>query len=314
MASMNATRIHGYGAASGLVYEEAPRPVAGESEVLIRNHASSVNPFDCAVRAGYLTGWYPYTFPLILGLDISGVVAEVGPGVTEFAPGDAVWARADPARNGAYAEYVSVATSEVAAKPKSVDHLRAAALPHVGLTSWRALVDVANLEAGQAVLIHAAAGGVGSFAVQLAKSRGAKVYGTASSNNIAFLRELGVDEAIDYTTTRFEDAVQQVDAVLDTVGDETQERSWGVIKPGGILLSVVQAPSEEAAARHGVRQQFVGGFPPAGEVLREIAALVDAGAIKPIIAGVHPVTDVPAVHELVEGRHTRGKHVLQIAG
>jgi NADPH:quinone reductase-like Zn-dependent oxidoreductase len=200
----------------------------------------------------------------------------------------------------------------VAAKPRSLDHLRAAALPHVGLTSWRALIDVANLRAGQAILIHAAAGGVGSFAVQLAKSRGAKVYGTASTGNIPLLRELGVDEPIDYTTTRFEAVAQGVDVVLDAVGGETQERSWAVIVPGGVLLSIVQAPSEEMATQHGVRQQFVGGFPPAGGVLREIAALVDAGTIKPVIAGVHPLADVAMVHELVEGRHTRGKHILQI--
>ena len=312
MSSMNAVRIHNYGPANVLTYEKAQRPVVADGEVLIRTYASSVNPIDCAARAGYMSGWYPYTFPLILGLDISGAVEEVGAGVTEFAPGDAVWARADPARCGAYAEFVSVAASEVAAKPKSLDHLHAAALPHVGLTSWRALMDAANLGKGQTILIHAAAGGVGSFAVQLAKARGAKVIGTASGGNMAFLRELGVDEAIDYTTTRFEDVVQQVDVVLDSVGGDTQERSWAVLKPGGILLSLVQPPSEESAAAHGVRQQFVGGFPPAGNILREIAALVDAGKIKPVIAAVHPLTDVAAVHDLVEGKRTRGKHVLQI--
>ncbi len=309
---MRAVRIHTYGASDVLSYEEAPRPVAGENEVLIRTCASTVNPFDCAARAGYLTGWYTYAFPLILGLDISGVVEAVGKGVTDFAPGDAVWARADPARNGAYAEYVSVAASEVAAKPGSLDHLHAAALPHVGLTSWRALVDAANLGQGQTILIHAAAGGVGSFAVQLAKARGAQVIGTASGSNQAFLRQLGVDEAIDYTATRFEDVARQVDVVLDGVGGETQERSWAVLKPGGILLSIVQPPSAEAAAAHGVRQQFVGGFPPAGGVLREIAALVDAGKIKPIIEALHPLTAVGAVHDLVERRRSRGKHVLQI--
>lgn len=312
MSSMNAVRLHSYGASSVLSYETAPRPIAGEGEVLIRTYASSVNPFDCAVRAGYMSGWYTYAFPLTLGLDISGVVEEVGAGVTDFAPGDAVWARADPALCGAYAEFVSVAASEVAAKPKSLDHLQAAALPHVGLTSWRALVDAANLGQGQTILIHAAAGGVGSFAVQLAKSRGAKVIGTASSTNLAFLRAIGVDEALDYTTTRFEAVVQNVDVVLDSVGGDTQERSWAVLKPGGILLSLVQPPSEESAAAHGVRQQMVGGYPPAGTVLREIAALVAAGKIKPVIAAVHPLTDVAAVHELVERQRTQGKHILQI--
>ena len=249
MSSMKAVRIHTYGSSDQLILEDAPRPTAGEGEVVIRIHATTVNPFDCAARAGYLSGWYPYSFPMILGLDVSGVIEEVGAGVTSFTPGDAVYARTDPALSGAYAEYVAVKASEVAAKPPSLDHLQAAALPHVGLTAWRMLMDAANIAAGQTVLIHAAAGGVGSMAVQLAKSRQAKVIGTASGNNQDFLRELGVDEAIDYSSTRFEDVVNNVDVVLDNVGGETQERSWKVLKTGGILLSIVQPPSEEKGHR-----------------------------------------------------------------
>lgn len=173
-------------------------------------------------------------------------------------------------------------------------------------------MDAANLGKGQTVLIHAAAGGVGSFAVQLAKSRGVKVIGTASSKNLAFLREIGVDEAIDYNATRFEDVVHNVDVVLDTIGGDTQERSWAVLKPGGILLSLVQPPSEEAATAHGARQQYVLGNGPAGNVLDEIAALVDAGKIKPVITAVHPRADAKTAHDLVESQRTRGKQVLQI--
>lgn len=314
MSTMSAVRIHNYGPINSLTYEEAPRPSAGEGEILIRNMATSVNPFDCAVRAGYLTNWYPYAFPLTLGLDISGVVEELGKGVNHFAPGDRVWGRADPARNGAYAEFISVQASEIAAAPKSLDTVTAAALPHVGVTVWRALADAANLTQGQTVLIHAAAGGVGSFAVQFAKARGAKVIGTASTKNLNFLSRLGVDQVVDYTTTRFEDVVHNVDIVMDNVGGETQDRSWATLKTGGILISIVQPPSEETAAKFSVRQQFVGGYPPAGAILTEIAAMVDAGKVRPIINSVHPLSEVSKVHESVETRHTRGKQVVQIAG
>lgn len=312
MTSMKAVRIHQYGGTDRLTLDEAPRPTAGEGEVLIRVVATTVNPFDCAARAGYMTGYYPYNMPSILGLDVSGVVAAVGPGVTGFGEGDEVYARADPARNGAYAEYVAVAVTDVAMKPASLDHFQAAALPHVGLTTWRALIETANLSKGQTVLIHGAAGGVGSFAVQLAKWRGARVIGTASAGNLAFLRELGADQVIDYNTTRFEDVVQGADVVLDTIGGDTQERSWGVLKPGGILLALVQPPSPEQAAAHGVRAQMVGGYPPAGAILNEITALVDSGQIRPVVSSVLPLHDIQKAHSLVEGRHVRGKIVMQV--
>lgn len=312
MTSMKAVRIHQYGGTDRLVFDEAPRPTAGEGEVLIRVAATTVNPFDCAARAGYMTGYYQYSLPSILGLDVSGVVEQVGPGATGFQVGDEVYARADPARNGAYAEYAAVAVMDVAVKPASLDHFQAAALPHVGLTAWRALIETAQLSKGQTVLIHGAAGGVGSFAVQLAKWRGARVVGTSSEGNLAFLRELGADQAIDYNTTRFEDVVQAIDVVLDTIGGDTQERSWGVLKPGGMLLALVQPPSPEQAAAHGVRAQMVGGYPPAGAILREITRLVDSGQVKPVIHAVLPLHEIRKAHSLVEGRHVRGKIVLQV--
>jgi NADPH:quinone reductase-like Zn-dependent oxidoreductase len=312
MTSMKAVRIHSYGGTEVLRYEESSVPATGKDEVLIRVHASAVNPFDCAVRAGYVTAWYNYPFPLVPGLDISGVVADIGADVKTFASGDAVYARADLGRLGAYAEYVVVNATEVAAKPKSLDYTQAAAIPHVALTAWRALIDAASLAKGQRVLIHGAAGGVGSIAVQLAKWRGAEVIGTASRNNLDFLRELGVDQVIDYASSRFEDTVKNVDAVLDTVGGETQERTWSVLKPGGILLSVVQPPSEETAAARGVRQQLVGAYPPAAPVLAEIATLVESGKVKPVISTILPLQEIQRAHAQSETRHTRGKIVLQV--
>jgi NADPH:quinone reductase-like Zn-dependent oxidoreductase len=311
MPSMKAVRIHAYGGTDVLAYEDAPRPTAGEGEVLMRVYATTVNPFDCAVRAGYMSGYFSYTLPLILGTDVSGIVEDVGAGVTNFARGDSVYARAGVTRDGAYAEYVAVPASDVAAKPQSLDHIHSAAIPHAMLTAWQALIEVAQLSKGQTVLIHRAAGGVGHFAVQLARLRGAKVIGTASIN-LDLLRELGVDEAIDYSTTAFEDVVHDVDVVLDTMGGDTQQRSWSVLKPGGILISTVQPPSEETAAAHGVRQHFIVSAPPIGKVLAEVATMVDAGQIKPEVSKILPLQEVAKAHELIEGRHTRGKLVLLV--
>jgi NADPH:quinone reductase-like Zn-dependent oxidoreductase len=309
---MKAVRIHAYGDSSALVYEDAPRPEVGASEILIRVHATTVNPFDCAARSGYMTEFYPYTLPYTPGLDVSGIVEEVGADVTEFAPGDAVFGRADPACCGANAEFAAVAASNVALKPASLDHTQAAALPHVSLTAWRALIDAAHVSEGQTVLIHAAAGGVGSLAVQLAKWRGAKIIGTASGYNMDFLRELGVDEAIDYTTTPFEEIAHDVDVVLDNVGGGAQERSWQVLKPGGILVSIVQPPSLEKAAEYGVQAQFIMALPPAGPILKEIATLVETGYVKPIVATVYPLKEIKKGHDIVWDKHVRGKIVIQV--
>lgn len=310
--SMRAVRIHGYGGHDVLSLEEAPRPTPQADEVLIRVHATSVNPFDAAYRAGYMAGYFNPTFPLILGTDMAGVVEEVGPGVGAFAPGDRVYARGGVVRDGAYAEYAVVPASDVALSPASVDHVRAAALPHVVLTAWQALVVIAGLEAGQTVLIHGAAGGVGHVAAQLAQARGARVIGTASAN-IGLLHELGLDQAVDYASTPFEEVVRDADVVLDTVGGETQQRSWPVLKPGGMLVSTIQPPSADEAAAHGVRHGFVATHPPIGPVLAEVAAMVDAGQIRPEVSRVLTLDAIREGHAAIETRHTRGKIVIQVA-
>lgn len=316
MVSMKAVRIHNYGGREALAYEDIPLPEVGPGEVLVRVAASSVNPFDWAARSGYVADYYPYTFPLTLGLDVSGVIESVGSSANGFRPGDVVYGRANPAVNGAYAEYISLPSSQIAHKPKSLDLQQAASVPHVATSAWRALVDAANLSAGQIVLIHAAAGGVGTTAVQLAKTRGARVIGTASTSNQDYLRSLGADETIDYITTRFEDVVHDVDLVLDLVGDMgdgTQQRSWQVLKPGGMLASLVQFPSPEVAAQHGVRSAFVSADVCDTQILTEIGQMIDSGKIHTFVSSVHPLADISEAHAQSESRHLRGKIVLHVA-
>jgi len=312
MENMKAVRIHNYGGPEVLKFEDAPRPQPGNGEVLVRIHAAAVNPVDWKVRAGRLKERIQYPLPLIPGWDFSGVVEATGPGVTRLKKGDEVYARPDIARNGAYAEYIVAKESEVALKPKSVDHVQAAAIPLAALTAWQALFDTAGLSAGQKVLIHGAAGGVGSFAVQLAKWKGAQVIGTASGRNQSFLRDLGVEEPIDYEKTRFEDVVHDVDVVLDTIGGDTQKRSWKVLKKGGILVSIVSPPSAEEAAKHGVRSGYVFVQPSASQ-LAEIAKLVDSGKLKPVVEAVLPLAEARRAQEMNETGHTRGKIVLKVA-
>jgi NADPH:quinone reductase-like Zn-dependent oxidoreductase len=311
MATMKAVRVHEYGGPEVLKYEDAPRPQAGPGEVLIRVHASSVNPVDWKVRAGYLQQMMKYKMPMIPGWDVSGVVEAVGSGATRLKAGDVVYCLSDISRDGAYAECVVVKESVVALKPKSVDHTTAAAIPLAALTAWQALNDGAKLSAGQTLLIHGAAGGVGTFAVQFAKMKGARVIATASKKNHDFLRSLGVDETIDYNTTKFEDVVHGVDAVLDTITGETMERSWQVMKKGGILVSILEPPSPEKAAAHGVRchHTFVQGNL---DQLNEITKLVDAGKLKVIIEKVFPLAEARAAQESNATGHTRGKIALRV--
>jgi NADPH:quinone reductase-like Zn-dependent oxidoreductase len=308
---MKAIRIHTYGGPEVLKYEDAPRPQPQAGEVLVRVHAAAVNPIDWKVREGEMKDFWPHKFPLILGWDLSGVVEELGRGVSRFKIGDDVYGLPDPTRGGAYADYIVVRESELALKPDSLHHIRAGAVPLAALTAWQSLFDAGQLQPGQRVLIHAGSGGVGHFAVQLAKWKGAHVFATASTKNQDFLRKLGVDEPIDYTKQRFEDIARNIDIVLDTLGGETQERSWSVLKKGGILVSLVQPPSEEKAKELRVRATFVASHPN-GEQLAEIAKIIDSGKLVPVIDRILPLSEVRRAHELSQAGHTHGKIVLRV--
>jgi NADPH:quinone reductase-like Zn-dependent oxidoreductase len=308
---MKAVRIHDYGGPEVLKYEEAPRPEPKADEVLIRVHGAGVNPIDWKVREGHMKDFWPHKFPLILGWDLSGVVEEVGARVSRFKISDEVYSLPDPTRNGAYADYIVVRGSELAIKPSSLHHIRAAAVPLAALTAWQSLFDTAQLQPGQRVLIHAGSGGVGHFAVQLAKWKGAYVLATASARNQDLLRKLGVDEPIDYTRQRFEYIARNVDVVLDTIGDETQERSWSVLKKGGNLVSLVRLPSEEKAKKLGVRAALLGAQPN-GAQLAKIAKIIDSGKLAPIIDRILPLSEARRAHELSQSGHTYGKIALRI--
>jgi NADPH:quinone reductase-like Zn-dependent oxidoreductase len=308
---MNAIRIHNHGGPEVLLYEEAPRPQVRDSEVLIRVHAVGVNSLDCKVRAGDLKGIIQHKLPLIPGWDVSGVVEEVGAGVSQFKTGDEVFAMADTTRDGAYADYIAVREASVAMKPKSLHHVRAAATPVSALTAGRSLFDLGHLQSGQRILIHGGSGGVGHFAVQLAKWKGAYVIATASTKDQELLRKLRADETIDYTSQKFEDVVHNVDIVLDTIGGETQERSWRVLKKGGALISLVRPPSDQKATQFGV-----GGIMckvrPDGAQLSKIAKLIDSAKLKPTIDRVLPLREARRAHELTQNGHIRGKIVLRV--
>ena len=309
---MKAVSISNYGGPDVLNYGEAPQPKLSHDDVLVRVHAASINPVDVALRQGYMAEYVSPTFPLILGIDVSGVIDAAGPDVKDFKVGDEVFARLDLSRDGSYAEYVAAPAAMVVPKPRSIDHFQAAAVPHVSLTAWQAMFGAANLSAGQTILIHGAAGGVGHIAVQLAKLHGARVIGTASGYNRDFLNQLGVEEVIDYTTTRFEDQVKDVDVVFDTIGGDTQARSLATLKPGGMLVSVVQPPSEETARSYGVRATLIGAY-PSTEILKEVADLIDGGKLKVHVSKVFPLNEARQAQELISTRHTRGKIVLQVA-
>ena len=308
---MKAIRIHSYGGPEVLKYEDAPRPEPQTNEVLIRIHAAGVNPIDWKVREGHMKDFWPHKFPLILGWDFSGVVEEIGQRVSLFKKGDEVYSLPDPTRDGAYADYIVVRESELALKPNSLHHIRAAAVPLAALTAWQSLFDTAKLQPGQRVLIHAGSGGVGHLAVQLAKWKGAYVFATASTKNQDLLRELGVDEPIDYTQQRFENVVRDIDIVLDTLGGETQKHSWSILKKGGNLVSLVQQPSEEKAEELGVRAAIIGAQSN-GAQLAEIAKIIDSGKLAPVIDRILPLSEVRRAQELSKSGHTHGKIVLRI--
>jgi len=309
---MKAVRIHQYGGNDTLSYEDAPLPKIDADDILVRVKAAGVNPVDWKISGGHLKGMIPHKLPLILGWDVSGVVEAVGENVQNFKIGDEVYSRPEIARDGTYAEYIAIKSTEVAKKPTTIDHVHAAGLPLAGLTAYQALFEVSKLTAGQTILIHAAAGGVGSLAVQMAKIAGAYVIGTASAKNKDFLLELGVDKAIDYQSEDFATLASDVDVVFDTIGGETQETSWKVIKNGGIMVSVVAPPSADKAAEHNVRGEFLFITPNAAQ-LTEIAKWVDEGKLTNHIEKVFPLHDAAKAFELSQTGRVRGKLILQVA-
>ena len=313
MATMKAIRMHGYGGPEVLSYDDVARPEPAADEVLIRVRAAGVNPVDWKIREGLGKEWFGHQLPLIPGCDLAGVVESAGPKVKGLRPGDAVYGFVNLKRCGAYAEFALATEGEVIRKPESLDFIHAAAVPVGALTSWQALFDLAHLAAGQRVLIHGAAGGVGSMAVQLAKSKRAFVIGTASARNAQFLRGLGVDQVIDYRTARFEEAVHDLDVVLDTIGGDTQERSLSVLKKGGVLVSTVSEPPEAQCAAAGVQGAMFMVQPNAAQ-LAEIAQLIEAGKVRPFVETVLPLREACQAQELSQGGHTRGKIVLEVGG
>lgn len=306
--TMRAVRIHRFGGPEVLVFEDIPRPEPRSGELLIKVHAAGVNAIDWKVREGLMSR---LSLPLTPGWDFSGVVEDTGLG-SRFRRGDAVYGRPDLFRGGAYAEYLVVRETDVAPKPATVDHVHAAAAALSGLTAWQALFDAARLQPGQKVLVHGAAGGVGGFAVQLAKWKGARVFGTASARNREFVRRLGADEVIDYEAVAFDDAVRGLDVVVDTIGGDVQRRSWRVLKRGGILVSTVELPSEREAAARGARGELV-AVRASAKQLRELAALVDSGKVEIAVETVLSLADAREAQELSRTHHARGKIVLRVS-
>lgn len=305
---MKAIHMHAPGRPEQFVYEEAPQPQAGSGEVLVRVYAAGVTPAEPTWSESWKTSAGVARPRPIPGHDVAGVVAEVGPGVSGVTIGEEVYGLIDFERDGAEAEYTIALPGELAPKPQSLNFNQAAAVPLTALTVWQAFFDHAHLSSGQTVLIHGAAGGVGTFAVQVARWVGAQVIGTAAAQQHDMLRKLGAAELIDYTAVRFEDVVHDVDVVLDAVGGETLERSWGVLKKGGVLVSLVEKPSQERAAALGVRALFFIVRPNRAQLVR-ISQLIDAGQVRPVVERVLPLAQAGQAYV---DRPRSGKTVLQV--
>lgn len=305
---MKAVRIHEFGGPEVLKYEDIPEPHPGPDEIRVKVIAAGVNPIDWKMRRG-LIGEMP--FPLTMGLDVAGIVDTVGEGEVFFQSGEEIFAKVSIGQGG-YAEYTVVNSTQAARKPESIEFIESAAIPTAGLAAWQSLFDIAGLEKGQSIFVHGAAGGVGTFAVQFARWKGAYVIGTASGGNAQFLKSIGADEVIDYRNQRFEDLVGNLDVVLDTVGGDTFERSWEVLKPGGFLVSTVASIPEGVPEKHGVRAKTL-MTRSNGKELAQIATIIDEQQIKPIVTTVLPLKKARKAHEMSESRHTRGKIVLRIS-
>jgi len=307
---MKAIVAHEYGGPEVLRYEDAPVPEPKENELLVRVIASGVNPADPLIVSGKYAREFGTHLPLIPGYDIAGVVEKIGAKITKLKVGDPVYAYL--LWGGGWAEHAVTNEGEAAIKPKSLTFTEAAAVPLAALTAWQALVDTAQLHAGQTVLIHGGSGGVGSFAIQIAKARGARVLATASTTHQDLLKQLGADVAIDYTATKFEDAAKDVDVVLDPVGKDTLARSYGVVKKGGIVVTIVSRPDQAELDKRGIRGASLSSHPNANE-LAEITKLIDEKKIRPIVTQVLPLAEAAKADEQAATHHTRGKIVLKVA-
>ncbi len=311
-AMMKAVVANGYGGPEVLKYQDTPKPEPKGDEILVRVMAAAVNPVDTYVRQGKFSKRSSSEGPVILGYDIAGVVEKTGTDAKEFKAGDQVYCYLSVMRGGGYAEFAVAKESETALKPKNINFVEAAAVPLAATTAWQALIDDAKIEKGQTVLIHGGSGGVGSFAIQIAKVRGAKVIATASTAHQDLLKQLGVDRAIDYATTKFEDVVKNVDVVLNCVRADALGRSYGVVKKGGIIVSITDEPDQSECAKHGIRGTRMSAHPDSN-VLEELTKLIEAGKMKPIVSQTLPLAETAKAHEQIETHHTLGKIVLKVA-
>jgi NADPH:quinone reductase-like Zn-dependent oxidoreductase len=308
---MKAVRIHRFGSPEVISLDDVPKPVPRNGEVVVRVNAAGIGPWDALIRRGESVLEQP--LPLTLGSDLSGVVDSIGAGVGEVNVGDEIFGVTNERFTGAYAEYAIAKAAMLAPKPKSLNQTHAASVPVVAVTAWQMVFDFAQLSSGQSVLVHGGAGNVGGYAVQLAKRAGAVVITTASVENDSYVRRLGADGVIDYRARRFEERVKEVDAVLDTVGGETLDRSYGVLKRGGIVVSSVAQPSKEKAEEHGVRAGFF-LVQVTTERLIKIAELLSAGELKTEVGEVLWLDEARKGHEMLEGApHRRGKIVIKVA-
>ncbi|PUU90241.1 NADP-dependent oxidoreductase [Halanaerobium sp.] len=310
---MKAIVIEHYGDEEELKENELAKPEPEADEVLIEIKAAAVNPIDWKLRYGYLKEKFPFEFPIVLGWDAAGIIEKVGENVDAFQKGDRVFVRPELTNRGTYAEYTTAKAELVAKIPDNINFKEAAAVPLAGLTAYQTLVDVGNLDSGEKVLIHAGAGGVGNFAIQIAKNLGAYVATTASTKNVEFLKSLGADEVIDYTKDDFSQELEDYDLVVDTLGGEVQERSFDVLKKGGKLVSIVKEPDQEKTEKLGVEAKFHWLIPD-GKELASLAEMMKKENLKPVVGTVFPFTaqGLKDAHELSETHHARGKIVIKI--
>ena len=305
---MKAGRIHYFGPPNAIVIDEIPCPRPREGELVVRVAAAGVGPWDALLREGKSV--VQPSLPIILGSDLAGIVDSVGTGVIQFKPGDEVFGVTNKQFCGAYAEYAAASAQMVAARPRSLSFVEAASVPVVAVTAYQMLFDYAQMKAGQSVLIHGAAGNVGAYAVQLAKEAGLQVLATAGPADVDYVRGLGAESVVNYKTTKFEDAVPSVDAVLDTVGGETQHRSFRVLKPGGVLVSVISPPPQPA----GIRAVFF-LVDVSATRLGTLARLLDSRNLTAEVGTVLPLEEARRAHEMLAGApHKRGKIVLATQG